>query len=431
MTFLSIKIEKIKYWLRLVLMINNIKDPKKYWLLLYVAINFIAVLIVIDGRYLIGDVAGRKLSSISNLWIAFLAVGISYFSILWVVFGFLSKIRFKTLIGSNNKLAAESYVGIFILVTQLLYLMFNIITGANVSGQRGDVGGSLISAVWALLPIDALFLIYYGVARDSKLFKHNLVIYLVSNIMRGWAGVILIVIFMEFCRSYRNNKINFKYLFIAIILVVLIYPELHLLKYSFRVHDLHSFFFDHQLLFKSIYGDVGYYTAIFEGIRHVVERIQIVSILTEVIENKSILKDYFDGGAVLPFWSEGLHGIIIDRLFENERGLPIGVVFTSFGDFNWSFNVGEWVTNVGYPAWFFIVPELSIFYIVYTLMVCFLSMILMKSISNKKSAMDMLWLSWLLYLLPPWFGTLIQFIYALMIYLIVNLFISNFLVKRR
>lgn len=412
-------------------MFNRILNPRKHWLWLYLFINFLAAFIIYNTGDLIGDVAGRPLSSVSNLIISFLAISFSYIIILWVVFELFSKIKTKTSYNKENDFLVSNYIGIYIFIFQFLFLIFNFFTGANISGQHAGSGMSIATIFWALLPIDALFLIYYGVARDSKYFKINLALYLISNLMRGWAGVILIVIFMEWCRLYRMRKINIKYILLVAILILIIYPELHLLKYSIRVNDFQSYILNHQSLFLSVYGDINYFSSILIGVEHIIARIQIVSVLTEIFKYRDFFEIDFYNNIITPYWYEGLHGVIIDRLFDYERSLPLGVVFTGYGDFNWSFNQGDWVTNVGYPSWYFITPIHSAYYLLFTLLICFISMLLMKKISLRDSAMDLLWLSWMLYLLPPWFGTFIQFVYALFIYLMIKMFISSFVLGKK
>ncbi len=55
-----------------------------------------------------------------------------------------------------------------------------------------------------------------------------------SNVSRGWAGVFLIVAFMEWCWAYRNQRIKFKYILPLFVVFLLFYPILNAYKLLHR-----------------------------------------------------------------------------------------------------------------------------------------------------------------------------------------------------
>ena len=124
---------------------------------------------------------------------------------------------------------------------------------------------------------------------------------------------------------------------------------------------------------------------------------------------------------------EGLHGIIIERLTSGDRSNSISVDFTKYLDTGNIFNIGDWNINIGYPSWFFIAPYLSCFYILYTILLGFISFFLTKKIGYSSSSKDLLWLAWLLYLLPPWFNVFVLFIYSQIIFLLLKIILNTLL----
>ena len=399
----------------------KIKDPKMFWLILYVAINIIATIIMYSTGELIGDTKGNQVFDNSMLLLAMVSVISSYVVICYFLFKLFKKVR-VTKIQVYNEIGTHNKLGLIILVSQISFLFFNYINGVNIAGSNNIRTDSIFAIFWALFPVDALFLIYYAVARDSKYFKINLAAYLISSIARGWAGAFLIVIFMEFCRLYRSKSIRFRYVLFATALLLLFYPVLNSIKFYVRLGMPEGGIA--QFL------DESYLSSIYHGVLHLIERIQITSVLVEVIRIKDTLGDAFSSGAFSPFWHEGLHGIIYDRLFDIPKKYPLSVAFTEYGSFNWEFEVGNWNTNTSLASWFFIAPSLSVFYVFYIFLVCFISYFIMMKISSKDSAKDLLWLSWLFYVIPPWFGTFIQFIYALIVFLFLKILISNIYKKR-
>lgn len=407
------------------------RDPKNFWLFLYIFINILATIIMFNTGELIGDVAGNRLYNTDVLFFSAFLVIISYVFILVFLFKIMIRINIKTIFFGNSENPIYSFIGIFLIIFQTLFMAFNVLNGVNIAGSINVRADSIFSFFWALMPVDALFLIFYGVARDNKYFKLNLCLYLLSNLIRGWAGVFLIIAFMEWCFAYRKGKINIKHIFVFSIVAIIFYPIINAAKFYIRTSSNDFSVAGFFEVFATVSDNIGYIDAIYLGVLHIVERIQTTSILVMVIQLKDSLYSGYLNGVFSPFWWEGLHGIIIDRLFGNIKEMPLGVAFTKYGTFNWEFEVGNWNTNTAYPSWLVIVPYLAPIYLFYTILLCFISYFLIKKISSSTSALDLLWLTWLLYLLPPWFGTFVQFIYALFIFLILKIIYGQILVKKR
>lgn len=408
----------------------RVKDPKIAWLLLYVFVNIVATIIMLTTGQLIGDAAGNRVYNTDILLLASFLVVFSYIFFLVGVYGGICKCHIKKINFGVSEDALYSKIGIFLIVFQILFMLFNLSSGVNVAGSNNLKVGGFSSIFWALMPVDALFLIYYGVARDNKYFRINLLIYLVSNVSRGWAGVFLIVAFMEWCWAYRNQRIKFKYILPLFVVFLLFYPILNAIKFYIRTNPNEFSLIGFLDVFDSNFGNISYVDSVYLGVLHVVERIQTVSILAMVIQLKDFLYIGYLNGEFSPFWWEGLHGIVFDRLLGNSNNIPFSVAFTKYGSFNWDFEIGNWNTNTAYASWFFVTPYLIPLYLFYSFLLCFVSYVLIKKISSSISALDLLWMSWLLYLLPPWFGTFVQFIYALFIFLVLKSIFSLILLKK-
>ena len=400
--------------------------PTVPWLLLYVVINLMATVIMLNSGELIGDVAGSNLYSVSALvWAAVLVIGF-YVVFLWPVFNFVSKIKITSLNFGIPDDVIGKRIGIILVFIQLGFMFFNLSEGVNVAGSNNTRTSSLVSIIWVLVPADALFIIYYGMYRDNKLFKYNLVIWLVSNLMRGWAGVIMFVVFFEWCRLVYNKRSGvIKGLYI-VVLLLLSYPILLNLKWLFRASvgsglGLESIA---DALFDNL-DSQDYLVMIGSGVDHIIGRIQVISLVVEVMRLRDLLQSEFLNGGFTPFWMEGLHGVIYERLFIGERSMPIGVAFTQYAEFNWEFEVGNWNTNIGYVGWFFIAPYLVPVYIAYTLFLCFVSFYVLKKIGATQLSKDMLWFVWLVYLMAPWLAVFVNFIYALCVFFVIKYIFSR------
>ena len=177
-----------------------------------------------------------------------------------------------------------------------------------------------------------------------------------------------------------------------------------------------------------VIGEVDYMSAIGDGLLHLVGRLQTVSNLIETMLIKNTLDHGFDNGEFAPFWKEGLLGIAYDRLFLKGKSISLNVMFTQYAGLNGHLNFGDWNINIGFLSWVFVSPECAIFYFLYIFLLCGISVFLTKKINSDVSQVEGLWLIWLLFLMPPWLGAFVGYIYALIFYIIVK-FVINYVVK--
>ena len=401
-------------------------NPRQPWLWLFVCVNIIAAFIMLYSGELIGDLSGIKLYSQSALvWATFLVV-ISYLFILGPAFNFISKIRFRSVNFRVNESDLGARIGRFLLALQILYIVFNLATGVNVAGSNNTKTDNPFAILWVLFPVDALFIIYYGTYRDSKYFYPNLIVYVVSNILRGWGGIFFMIIYFEWCRAIRNKKIFIGRIVLIGIAILASYPLLSNLKWVIRASAGTKLSLG--ALVDEIASNVGstdYLMLMQDGFTHLIGRLQTTSIMVEVIRLSNFLQAKFAAGEFAPFWKEGLHGIIFDRVFSGDKQQLIGVAFTKYEDFGFIYDIGDWNVSLGYPSWFFIAPFLSPVYVLYTLILGFISFYLLKKIGMSLLSTDMLWYSWLVYLMAPWLLAFTGFIYALFIFLIMKILLSR------
>jgi len=392
------------------------KSPTIYWLLLYISLNVVAAWIMYSSGFLVGDVSGKPVKSDEILFLALFLVIASYLIVLGPLFWFSKKVKaFPPLSPARDALAANR-LGCLLILLQLGFLVFNLAYGVNVAGQKTTRDLGLLSYFWVLVPVDSLFVIYYLVYRESGFFKANFSLWLFSNIIRGWSGVFLFIIFLEYCRSYRAGKVNHFYVAILAVFVVAMYPLIYSFKVGARTGDLSLILLNILTLldFSHYVGQVG------EGISHLVGRIQVTSMVYESISLTDDLQEGFLRGDFVPFWKEGIFGIAYDKLFHGERGLTLGVMFTEYAGLNSGDSFGNWNTNTGLVTWFFVAPFLSPFFVTYIVFLCLLSTFLVKSMRRSPYSLDGLWFVWLIYLMPPWIGAFVSFIYALFIFIFIQ-----------
>lgn len=398
------------------------KKEYSAWLWIYIAANIIAAFIMFQEGALIGDLEGEKLLNSTVLIEAIVIVVLCYFLILKVFFNFLVKLRItKVFPVKPEEPQSNKILGRIILGLQLLFVVFFLKEGVNVAGAGDAKSSSPLAFFWILMPIDTIFLVYYSFNRQDPLFKYNLIAYLLSNILRGWSGVFLFVLFFEWCHAFRRKKVTYSKVGIVGAIVLVLYPFLLNLKWVIRglSNDSKNFASFVQLYLSSMNGS-SYLEMFATGVGHLVGRLQHTSNIVEIIQMKAFLQQEFLKGNILPFWSDGLPQLAYRKILSVSAPPNVGVALTDyffpFGDFE----LGSWNLNSGFAGWFFITPGLIPVYFLYIFFLCYLSVFLTKQLERKESSLDALWLAWLIYLVSGWIGAFIGFIYSIFIFILLR-----------
>lgn len=406
----------------------NAARARRPWLWLYVVSNLVAGYIMFDTGDLVGDVVGRPVHSMAALAVALGLVVASYCLLMGPVFRFMDRLRVRPLPPSIDEDATGRKIGTVLMLLQSAFFLFNLSYGVNTAGAETTAPGSTPFALfWVFVPVDALVVIYYGYYRDNRLFYPNLMLWVVSNLARGWSGIFFFILFFEWCRAARAGKIRIGWVLGVGALVVLMYPLLINLKWIIRAGGQGNIgLAEVSEGFSVLFASRDYYSLIGDGLMQIVSRFQTTSNVVEVIRLSDFLQDEFAAGRFTPFWLEGLHGVIYEHLIQGRRSMPIGVAFTGYTAIpERVFELGSWNTNIGYPGWLFIAPVYVPLYLVYTLLLGYLSFFLSKKIGTSGQARDMVWLAWLVYLLPPWHAAFVGFLYAMCIFIVFKLLLSG------
>jgi hypothetical protein len=395
------------------------------WRSAYICVNLIALLAMLLNNELMGDAQGLPVLSPLRLIISCILVIVSYWIFMGPLFRFIRRLHVVRIKSGVLSELVKNRFGVFLIVAQAGFMAFNVAFGVNIAGSGTARVDSALGLIWIFLPVDTLFLIYYAVARDNKYFRANLAVYILSNVIRGWLGIFLFIIFLEMCRNFPLKKIKWKFAIPFVCVVLAVYPILLNLKWLFRAAASSD---------VSIVDGIGgvaqslsaedYLQIISAGFMQIVGRLQLTSSVEEVIRYSSQLQHAYELGLFKPFWLEGIHGIAFDRLAYGENRPALGVAFTAIGEFSGDFDVGSWNTNTGWVGWFFVVPALGPIFVIYSCALAYLSLFMAKNIGMNKLLENLVWLSWLLYLMPGWLGAFVAFIYALFVFLVLKILFS-------
>lgn len=396
-------------------------DPRLAWMALYVAVNAVCGCIIFFGNRLLGETADLRLDDRGLVLPATLVIVLTYVLLLGVVFPLLSRLPARPRLDPTPR--QGRLAGITLFVLQLAFIAFFMATGTFRAGstERSD---SVLSQVWVIVSVDSLFFIYYGFYRESRLFLPNLAIAVVSNLLRGWTGVFILIAFMESARLMRSGRFSAKILASVAIAFVIGYPVLNLVKLQIRFmsSDLsqEASFVD---LATSTAGQIApsdYPDLLADSATALLARIHLVS-NTIVIENDySVLAGGIAHGEVQPFWQEGIYGIAYDRLAGAQPVPNLGVALAVAIDP--SQEAGSWNSNPGYASWLILDPVEAPLYLAYTLGLIALCVAMVKRLGGGTTAMDMLWFACLSYMVPGWLASFVLFFNSLLLFYLFHLY---------
>jgi hypothetical protein len=401
------------------------------WISLYLIINLFAIISIVSYNKLLGETSGIDINPKTPVLLIGFFVILSYIIILGPIHNQFYKINFKFIPFADVSYKSGKSIGSFLLLLQLGFIIFAVYDGNLVAGAT-ERSASIWSFFFVLFSPDILFLFYYAYYRNSNLYAPNAIAAILSALTRGWFGILMTLFILESIRMIRNKKMSYYIFVAASISVVIIFPLFQILKIGIRSFASDNVgALDYMSILSSILTILNYnnYLETFYGMFNIiVERLQIVSHWIVGFQNSDYLLVLYEQGDILPFWLEGLHGSAFYRLMGENLPNNIGIQFANILDpYNTTVN---WNANPGLLVWWFMSPVLGIGYTFYVIILLILTQAVLKSFKgNSLELRDVLWFSWLAFLIPGWTGVLYLFFHSALIFYLIHhvreLFINN------
>ena len=361
------------------------KYPRYWWLCFYLILNFIYYVLIESTGKLYAESEIIEISQATPIGgILFLLVA-SYVGFNFGVFEALKSIRVPKIKFRNDQGVIDKRIGLLLLFLQLLFLLYFTSTGTYVASAE-VTNSTILSQIWVLMPVDVLFYVYYGCYRESKFFKWNLIVWFVSNMIRGWSGVFLTSIFFESCRLIRLGKFRIKYILVGMPLILVGYPIIYFVKLFIRFYAYKSnLTIDY---FVASFNSIDLFDVIGVSIAQIFNRLQLISSSIAVFQLSPILGGEFINNQFYPFWLEGIHGLAVDKILGTQPIVNLGQALALHLD---PFSNINWNSNPTFIGWFFIAPLLSVWNFSYAFTLCALIYFFVKKITSSEASSDMVW----------------------------------------
>lgn len=382
---------------------KNLKLNPFYMLLVfYLLINFIFFLIGFSNESVVIEFSDYKLKK-NSFFISFV-IQLFFVVVIGLVFFYFNKFKKK----DSFSLATKHALLLFIL--QLFFLLYNFIYGLNIAGVEVQAPNRFINTLFVLLPADIFFILFGVYIRSGKMFYLNVLIYIVSSIVRGWMGGILLAFFVILCRQ-KVIYIGFKDLLkfsIVIIVSIACIPYLMQIKWVVRSGGdvLHAI---------NIVNDYGYSKLLIDGLEYTFNRFQHNYHVALVFERYEQLNTNYNNGRILPYWAEGIFQTIFYGLFQMDRPPILGneIAREIFG------SKDTWSTNAGLAGWAIVLQEKFIIFFIYIFTMLFISFYAAVRFFDKKMLLIIGCFS-IFYLFHGWIGMYVNLISYMFIFSVIK-----------
>ncbi|ASG08532.1 hypothetical protein CEQ50_13520 [Vibrio anguillarum] len=394
----------------------SINKVQVYILLLYVFFNTYGLFYVFLNKETFGDFV-LPLKSDYFLLLAYLSVVIPFvFFNLWLFPYFQNRMSM-----SIPRLSTENKMSMFVLILQVMFIVFNLIEGVNSAGSNLTTS-SPIKYVFIMFAPDMFFLILYGFARNNKFFKYNLIVYLISNLQRGWLGGLLTVLIIEFFVFYKKYGFSRKLIFTVSslgALVIFISPYLVALKWAVRGYfggissDANAEF---DLIFSL--ANKEYLTSLGETLNYIMARFQVLSNTYLMFEYSNVIYSAADKGEFVSFYLVGLPQRLIIKLFGFDYQMLNSFIASIF-DSNYYINNSTYNTHTGWFGWVISEPYLVIQYFIYSVSLIWIVVYLSSKIGGEYIYI-VSWVMTLMLFMQGWIDAYISLLIALVAFLFVK-----------
>jgi hypothetical protein len=406
----------------------NFNKFQSLFLGMYIFFNTYALLFILNTQKTFGDFF-ESAPHENLVLLAYIYTIVPFIFFGWFLYPYFENKLKKTLDIDNIQI--ENKLAIFVLILQVSFMVFNLLTGVNSAGS-GIKTDSVIKYLFILFSPDTFFIILYGFARENKYFKYNLLIYLISSVQRGWMGGIFFIAIMELYIYYKKYGFSKKIIFIAssvISFLVLLLPYIVMLKWAARAYfgGLTNDFNNELTLILNL-GNMSYTESLGESFSYLFGRFQVLSNVYLFLEHLDTLQVARDNSEYISAFAVGLPQMLLYKVF----GLDYTVLtsyYISVIDTKVVLDELTSNTHVGYIGWILAEPYMFWIFLFYTIGLVYLSAYLSSKIGGKY----LHFVSWYLliaYLMHGWIQAYFSYILGLLTFYIVKILIQKIKFKK-
>lgn len=314
----------------------------------------------------------------------------------------------------------------FVLFLQISFILFNLLTGVNSAGS-GVKTDYAIKYIFIIFSADTFFVILYGLGRENKLFKYNLLVYLISSIQRGWMGGIFFIAVMEIYIYYTKYGFSKRIVFITSTIVgilVLLLPYIVMMKWAARIYfGGFSEDFNNEMQFVLNLGNVTYLESLVSSFSYLFGRFQVMSNVYLLLEHLDTLQFAKENGQYVSGFAMGLPQMLIYKIFGFDY-IALTSYYMSVIDTKVVLEELTSNTHVGYIGWLLVEPYTFWLFFTYTILLVYL----VAYFSSKIGGKYIHFISWyflIAYLMHGWLQAYFSYLLGLIVFYMMKVIIKN------
>ena len=377
---------------------------------IYILSNIVASVVSFTTGELGGDFAGFNTPSFLAILTIILGIVASFILVMIVSFNFFSRMT-RTEITSFESEPPRLILSLFVLIIQSAYLIYSVYYNAGIAGLISK-NESLAKYFFYVLSADFLFLFYFASSSSSKFVIFNTMIFVVSNVLRGWASWYLYLGWLIVIKIVWKRRVSFKMIAISAVAGIALMPIVLFLKIFFRLSAAGVDYSEILSILGLEYVDLlDIYS---DSFMQLFQRLQHFSSIAVIWNNLEIFRDQLSSGVVKIFFLEGFIGLFLNHFFSVSGVNELNTIVISILQNTDMLESGS-ATHIGIIGWMIVAYEYIPFYLCYLIFLMLLSHVLVKY-SRSKEVSELNWLIWLLLLMHGWFGALTNFLVTGFIY---------------
>ena len=394
------------------------------WLALYLLINIIAGSYTFLEGKLLGDFLGLRFENKELIFFSTICVTLSYLFFMLLTFNYFYRLNLgatKYVLPSLSHITGAR-MNLLLAAVNLLFIFFNLTFEVNIAGGLSETNSPL-RIIWIFFSPDLIFFLSLAYLSKSKYFLLNIILFVVSAFLRGWSGFILTLIFFWGWVLFDNRRISIKKTLLIGVLVLSIYPLIKILKFIIRGgRDINSL-----QIYLSETTLTEYFSAIGDGVLHIVGRLNTAQPLAVGLDNFNFLQDAFSEGLFPGFWEQNLFVYIVKMIFSVDKLNNFETWLVGTHLFNHEVRaVGASSTSLSNLIWFVVSPFHGILYLLNLLFVTFMIIALDKLNGSSKQSQTIIWWFLVVYIMPPWLEPFSRMIITFMLFTLLRLIIQKF-----
>lgn len=322
----------------------------------------------------------------------------------WVVYSISRRFR-----KPSTELYFGSLVGLFVFALQIAYVIYSYTFGVNIAGVEKSIDGAL-KYLFYIFQSDYIFIAVSVGLKSNRWFTANALVYLISTLLRGWTGGIMILLIVIFCRNYPIH-LNPRRIFSSLMLVVAFMAALPFIveaKWAVRAGSNVS------LALSNVVGS-GYIDYVISSLDSVINRFQHLGHVALLVRDSLYMNSEYKAGQFTQFWHDGVPQQFVLKLIGVEHyTLDRYMVSHYYGNESTATN-----TNPGVGGWLFVLREQAILFVAYLAIITIPVYAFILRYAGERYLLLIASFS-LIYLWHGWIGAYITLVTYMLIFIVIK-----------